>query len=109
MSKADSRDGRRRRVFSPEFKAEAVRLMRERQTAGASLAQIGRELDIGPDQLRTWARQFDPAGEPGRRAAPGGGETLDQEVRRLRRENATLKQERDFAKKAAAFFAKESR
>ena len=37
------------------------------------------------------------------------GETLEQEVRRLRRENATLRQEAAFAKKAAAFFARESR
>jgi transposase len=37
------------------------------------------------------------------------GETLEEEVRRLRRENATLREERAFAKKAAAFFAMESR
>lgn len=97
---------RERREFSAEFKAEAVRLMAERREAGTTLAQIGRELDIRPDQLRAWARQQ-------REAAGSGsgipGETLEQENRRLRRELATARQEQAFAKKVAAYFARESR
>jgi transposase len=97
---------RERRAFSAEFKAEAVRLMAERRAAGATLAQVGRELDVRPDQLREWARrQREVSG--GGSAIPG--ETLEQENRRLRREVATLRQEQAFAKKVAAYFARESR
>ena len=53
MTKANKGSGKReRRAFSAEFKVEAVRLLRERQQLGVSLAQIGRELDVGPDVLR---------------------------------------------------------
>src|SRR5262245_39356507 len=97
---------RPRRAFNAEFKAEAVRLMGERREAGATLAQIGRELDVRPDQLRAWARQ-QRDGNGVQTGLPG--ETLEQENRRLRRELATLRQEQAFAKKVAAYFARESR
>jgi transposase len=97
---------RERREFSAEFKAEAVRLVVERRAAGVTLAQVGRELDVRPDQLRAWARQQREALGVGS-AVPG--ETVEQENRRLRREVATLRQEQAFAKKVAVYFAKESR
>src|ERR1700736_3195096 len=106
--KNDSAASRReRRAFSAEFKQEAVRLVHERRAAGISLNQLGRELDVRPDQLRTWARQLAPRAP----AAPGSGpvESPEQELRRLRREIAVLRQEREFAKKVAVYFAKESR
>ena len=110
MTKANKGNGgRERRVFSAEFKMEAVRLMHERQKLGVSLAQISREVDVGPDLLRRWAQQLEErAGRPPHEVFPGPGPLAD-EVRRLQRENAVLRQERDFAKKAAAFFARESR
>jgi transposase len=97
---------RERRAFSEEFKAEAVRMVTERRAAGATLTQIGRELDVRPDQLREWVRLHGDASDKG--GAPPG-ETLEQENRRLRREVATLRQEQAFAKKVAVYFAKESR
>ena len=97
---------RERRAFSAEFKAEAVRLVSERRAQGVSLAQVGRELDVRPEQLRAWTRA-ESAGRGDDVARPG--ETIEQEVRRLRRENATLRQEQAFAKKVAVYFAKESR
>ena len=101
---------RARRTFSEEFKRQAVRRMRERREEGVELTQIARELDVGPALLWEWAQRLDGKGtgrvETLTTAAPN--ETLEEEVRRLRRENAVLKQERAFAKKAAAFFAKES-
>ena len=112
MTKAKGSGSRERRAFSAEFKMEAVRLLRERQQLGVSVAQIGRELDVGPDVLRRWARQVeDRAGRPPRDVFPGNGQVpqAEEELRRLRRENAVLRQERDFLKHAAAFFAKESR
>jgi transposase len=54
--------------------------------------------------LSLWAQQAQEADPRSER-----GETLEEEVRRLRRENAVLREERAFAKKAAAFFAMESR
>jgi transposase len=94
---------RKRREFDAAFKAEAVRLMADRRASGATLAQVGRELDVRPDQLRAWAKQQQHPAD----AAPG--ESPDQELRRLRRENAVLRQEQAFAKKVAAYFARESR
>jgi transposase-like protein len=93
---------KQRRSFSPEFRQEAVRLA---LASDRPLSEIARELKIRPDQLRHWKQQLTRAvGGP-----PPSGETPDQELRRLRREVEVLRQERDFLKKAAAFFAKESR
>lgn len=103
---------RGRRTFSAEFKAEAVELMRRRRALGISLAQIGRELEVAPTLLWEWARRLDGRGTGGGTARSDDRsttETLEEEVRRLRREVVVLRQEREFAKKAVAFFAKESR
>ena len=106
-SKGSESARRERRAFSAEFKQEAVRLMHERRAAGVSVRQLGRELDVNPNQLREWARQLAPRSD----AAPGQNaiESPEQELRRLRRENVVLRQEREFAKKVAVYFAKESR
>lgn len=99
--------GRRtKRWFSAEFKREAVELMRRRRTEGVSLSQVARELDVGAGLLWEWERKLDGGGdEPSGRLS---GETLEAENQRLRRENAILRQEREFAKKALVFFARES-
>jgi transposase-like protein len=90
--------GRREpRAFSDVFKTEAVRLMHEGRAAGRSLAQIGRELDVRPEQLRWWAREH---GDRSAAASQAAGETLEQENRRLRRELATLQQEQAFRRKS---------
>lgn len=108
MAKANGK----RRAFTAEFKLEAVRRMRERRPHGVSLAQIGRELGVRPDMLRAWAKQADArAGAAPRDIFPGQGHlpSEQEELRRLQRENARLQQENEFLKKAAAYFAKESR
>jgi len=119
----------RKRNHSPEFKLEAVRLMRERLAAGLTLQRVSEELELNPDLLREWRKLVAaaPEGTPAAVIFPGHGqrrrfapappaasasdhpETAEEEVRRLRRENERLRVERDFLKKAAAFFAKESR
>jgi transposase len=93
---------RKRRSFTPEFRHEAVRLALE---SDRPLSEIARELQIRPDQLRHWKQQLTRAAG----APPPRGETAEQELRRLRRDVEVLRQERDFLKKAAAFFAHESR
>ena len=105
--KSNKKAGRReRRSFSAEFKAEAVQLVAARRAEGATLTQIGRELDVRPDQLRAWSKAHGLAAGAG---AGMPGETTEQEVRRLRREIAVLRQEQAFAKKVAVYFARESR
>ena len=92
----------KRRHYSREFKLEAVRLATE---GGISVAQAARDLGIHDTVLRRWKKQFeeDPAG-----AFPGKGRLKpeDEELRRLRRENARLSQERDILKKAPAIFSR---
>ncbi len=93
---------RKRRKFSPEQKAEAVSLVRE--TGSAS--QVARDFDLTETALREWVRRAEIDEERG----PKGALTTEEreELRRLRRENRILQKERDFLKKAAAFFAKEN-
>jgi len=93
---------KKRRKFTKEQKADAVRLVR---VSGESLATVARDLDIGENSLRNWAKQADIDDGKG----PPGALTSEEwaELRRLRKENRTLKMERDFLKKAAAYFAKE--
>ena len=105
--------GRSRRTFSEAYKREALALAQRRRREEVSWAQIGRELGLRPTLLHQWAQHFaqqDGGPARGEGTSPTGlpGETLEEENRRLRRENAILRQEREFAKKAAAFFAKES-
>lgn len=90
----------KRRQFSREFKVEAVRVLAE---SGRPLSQVARELALRPEQLREWRRQL------GSEAPTGPVSAETEELRRLRRELEITRQERDFLKKAAAFFAKESR
>ena len=94
---------RKRRAFTREFKAEAVRLVRE---SGKSVPTVARELDLTETALRSWVRQ---AAIDAGRGAPGALTTEErEELARLRRETRTLRMERDILKKAAAFFAKEN-
>ena len=92
-----------RRKFSREFKREAVHLVTER---GVSIAQAARDLDLHQTVLGRWVRDYE---QKALDAFPGHGQlsAQDEEIRRLRRENAKLKAERDILKKAAAYFAKD--
>jgi len=101
--------GRVRRQFTAEFKLEAVRLV----DSGRVVLDVARSLGIRADMLRKWRRQCGAAVAPvdPHEAFPGHGQltSQDEEVRRLRREVAVLREEREILKKATAFFAKESR
>ncbi len=92
-----------KRVFSREFKLEAVRLVRER---GVAKSQAARELGIHVNVLRKWIRDYEA--DP-KQAFPGHGQLKPEqaEIAQLRRELARTKAERDILKKALAYFAKE--
>lgn len=92
-----------RQRFTKEFKLEAVQLLKQ---SGRPAAVIARELGIPRNRLYKWAADLDTNGAG---AFPGSGRAVgaEDEVVRLRRENARLKEERDILKKAAAYFAKD--
>lgn len=92
----------KRRKYSPEFKRGAVE---QAQQAGVSCAQVARELGIGANLLTRWKRESEA---DGCRAFGGSGSPKDEEVARLKRELARVQKERDFLRKAATFFARES-
>ncbi|QRK04412.1 transposase [Archangium violaceum] len=93
---------RKGRSFTPEFRAEAVRLVRE---GSKSLPQVAKDLDLTESALRNWVNQADVDEGKGPAGALTSAER--EELVRLRKENRQLQMERDFLKKAAAFFAKE--
>lgn len=100
MSKKKSR-----RVFTREFKKEIVLLI---TTEGRSRADVAREFGIHPNTVGNWVREFSLNGEE---AFPGKGVQLpaDEEVRRLKKELAAVKEDREILKKALAFFSRHSK
>jgi transposase len=99
MSEEVGMTRRARRSFTAEQKAQAVRLVQET----GSVSQVARDLDLTRTSLTSWVRQAEVDAGQG----PDGALTTEEkaELRRLRRENRTLRMERDFLKKAAVFFA----
>jgi transposase-like protein len=94
---------RKRRQFTAEFKADAVKLVR---AGGRSIGQVAKDLDLTETALREWVRRSeieDGDGPPGALT-----QAEREELVKLRRENKRLQMEREILKKAAAFFAKES-
>ena len=90
--------------YSSEFKQDAVKLAVE---SDQSVAQTARDLGVNPNTLYTWTTKYHPSEAPSNK---GSGEKHPyEELKSLRRENAQLKEERDILKKAAAYFAKNSR
>jgi transposase len=89
-----------RRTYSEQFKSDAVKLATE---GAKTVRQVARDLELEPGTLHTWIRQR------GKRAGNvvTTTETLEEEVRRLRRDLAAVTNERDFLKKATAYFARE--
>jgi len=93
-----------RQKYSTEFKTDAIKLVLEQ---GYSCSEVGRRLGLHSSNISRWIREHRQDEE---QIAEGGvtrGE-LEEEVRRLRKENKRLGMEREILKKAAAFFAKES-
>ncbi len=95
-------EGSGRRKHDKQFKEEAVRLVTE---GGRQVTEVARSLGIHENLLRTWKRKYeeDPAG-----SFPGKGhlKPQDEELRRLQKEIANLKEDKEILKKALAIFSK---
>lgn len=105
VQKSSPQAGRARRTYSKEFKLEAVRLVTE---GGRRVSEVARELGIDPNQLHAWKAQWKADTET---AFPGKGNVSSdqEELVCLRKEVVRLRQDLDFLKKTAAYFAREQK
>ncbi len=92
---------RTRRPYPREFKEEAVRLVKESKKP---ISEIARELGVSDVSLREWVKRSEI--DAGKREGLTTAER--EELRRLRRENRILREEREILKKVTAFFARET-
>jgi transposase len=99
---AKRKPARARRSFSPEFKADVVKLVLEQ---GRTAGEVSRDLDLTETAVREWVKQAQVD------AGDKAGLTSDEkaELAQLRKEVRVLPEERDLLKRATAFFAKETR
>jgi transposase len=91
----------KRRRYTAEFKAEAVRLVEQR--GDRTVGEIAQSLGVAENILHAWKRQHEPSQSNDR------GETAEQELHRLRRENAELKRDREALAKSIAVFVRDRR
>jgi transposase len=92
-----------RKRYSKEFKLEAVRMLEAGDRSGE---QIEHDLGIGSGQLYKWRKELAASGQ---RAFPGNGTPRDEELVRLRKEVASLREDREILRKVVAMFSKPSR
>ncbi len=93
----------KRKKYTEEFKREAVRLVESR--GERTIGDVAESLGVAENLLHNWRRKYSETAAEVRQQR---GETPEEELKRLRRENAQLKRDKEILKKAAAFFAKEN-
>jgi transposase len=103
METMERKEPRRRRSFTPEFKAEVVALVRR---PGKTAGGVAREMDLTETAVRKWVQQAD-RDEGVRNDGPTSAELA--ELAQLRKELREAREERDILKRAVAFFARETR
>jgi transposase len=103
MSELKAEVPRKRRVFTEEFKRDAVRLV---VNEGYTLAAAAKAVGVGEQSLRAWHARLAPP--PALCGEDASQEQLREEIKRLRRELRRAEMEREILKKATAYFAKES-
>jgi len=91
-----------RRVYTEEFKAEAVALAEKKEKP---VSQVAKDLGVKDNILYRWIQRAREAAGSGTRAFPGHGRPRDAELARLRKENKALKEANEILKKAAVIFA----
>jgi transposase len=96
----------KRRVYTAEFRQESLRLL---ESSGKGVREIERELGITPGLLYKWQARYEEAerSENGNKGTSIG--ELEAEIRRLKRENTILQEEREILKKAVRLFSQEQR
>ena len=104
MAEGNRKKRRPRRSFTDEFKSEAVRLVLDE---GKTVGQVARDLDLTASALRTWVNHAQADRGKGKRGVLTSAER--EELAKLRKDVRELRMERDILKKAAAFFAKQSK
>jgi len=92
-----------RKKYTKEFKLQAVQMLESGVKPGH---EIERDLGIGSGQIYRWRKQLSADGD---RAFPGNGKPRDVELAELRKENKSLREERDILRKAVAIFSKPPR
>ena len=92
--------GEKRKRYTKEFKLEAVRMLEAGDRTGK---QIEQDLGIGSGQAHRWRREFEASGE---HAFPGNGTPRDEELMRLRKEVASLREDREILRKVVAMFSR---
>lgn len=90
--------------YPPEFRQQMIELVR----AGRTPEELSREFEPSAQAIRNWVAQSGGNVEGGRREDGGLTSTEQEELRRLRRENRQLREEREILAKAAAWFARET-
>ncbi len=105
MLRTRCRLAKKRRIYTKEFKVEAVRLIID---GGRTIADVARSLGVGEGVLSQWKRNY---AKLAAEAFPGKGKRTahDDEVWQLKKKLARTEQERDILKKALAYFASESK
>lgn len=91
------------KIYTAEFKQSAVKLANE---SDVPIAETARNLGINENTLYTWINKYSQPADVKKKTAQTDAHLYD-ELQQLKRENVRLRQERDFLKKAAAYFAKE--
>ena len=94
--------------YTEDFRREAVRRADDPNT---SATEVPRDLGIHPGQIYNWRRQYKRLSEKQFNSINGVDYSMEEseEIRKLKREVADLKEERDFLKKAAAYFSNQNR
>ena len=95
--------GKDRRMYTQEFKTEAVALAEKREKP---ISQIAKDLGVNESVLRRWMQQTKESAGTGLRPFPGHGRPRDEELSRLRKEKKTLREANEILKKAAVIFAR---
>ena len=92
----------RRRIYTKEFKESAIELY---HSSGKTSQEVADDLGISPENLRRWLREKEEGKDETLRIFPGQGNPRDEEMSRLRKENADLRETNEILKKAMAIFA----
>jgi transposase len=94
----------RRRLYTKEFKESAAKLF---QSGDRTYREVADELGMHPENIRRWLKESKEGEASNIRVFPGRGKARDEELRRLRKELADLRETNEILKKAMAIFAEE--